>query len=105
MLARTAAFKAASEASMSPRQLADIVFDAIRKEQFYILPHPEYTEVFQLRTDKLLRLENPVSPFAAIGKLMKPAGTYPRIYPEPGRNARKAPRWSEAHPAGMRLCP
>lgn len=34
MLARIAAFKAASEASMSPRQLADIVFDAIRKEQF-----------------------------------------------------------------------
>lgn len=75
MLARQAAFKAAIEASMSPRQVADIVFDAIRAEQFYILPHPEYAEVIQLRTDKLLRLENPVSPYAAIAKLMKPINT------------------------------
>jgi len=71
MQAHIVAFKAAIEASMSPQQVADIVFDAIRKEQFYILPHPEYTEVIQLRTDKLLHLENPVSPFAAIAKLMK----------------------------------
>ena len=75
MLARQAAFKAAIEASMSPRQVADIVFDAIRAEQFYILPHPEYAEVIQLRTDKLLRLENPVSPYAVIAKLMKPINT------------------------------
>lgn len=75
MQAHIAAFKAAIEASMSPREVADIVFDAIRKEQFYILPHPEYTEVIQLRTDKLLRLDNPVSPFAAIAKLMKPGST------------------------------
>ncbi|MDK9707325.1 MAG: SDR family NAD(P)-dependent oxidoreductase [Desulforhopalus sp.] len=75
MLARQAAFKAAIEASMSPRQVADIVFDAIRAEQFYILPHPEYAEVIQLRTDKLLRLENPVSPYAAIARLMKPINT------------------------------
>jgi len=36
-----AAFKAAIEASMPPLQVADVVFDAIKKEQFYILPHPE----------------------------------------------------------------
>lgn len=75
ILARQAAFKAAIEASMSPRQVADVVFDAIRAEQFYILPHPEYAEVIQLRTDKLLRLENPVSPYAVIAKLMKPNNT------------------------------
>ena len=65
-----AAFKAAIEASMPPLQVADAVFDAIRKEQFYILPDPEWTEVIQLRTDKLLRLENPQSPAATIAKLM-----------------------------------
>ena len=75
MLARMAAFNAAIEASMLPAHVADVVFDAIRKEQFYILPHPEYTEVIQLRTDKLLQLENPQSPFAAIAKLMKPVST------------------------------
>jgi len=65
-----AAFKAEIEASMPPLQVADAVFDAIRKEQFYILPDPEWTEVIQLRTDKLLRLENPQSPAATIAKLM-----------------------------------
>jgi NAD(P)-dependent dehydrogenase (short-subunit alcohol dehydrogenase family) len=51
------AFKAAMEASMPPLEVADVVFDAIQKEQFYILPHPEWIEVVQLRTDKLLRME------------------------------------------------
>ena len=51
-----------------------MVFDAIRKEQFYILPHPEWTEVIQLRTDKLLRMENPESPLAAAAKLMDLGG-------------------------------
>jgi NAD(P)-dependent dehydrogenase (short-subunit alcohol dehydrogenase family) len=72
--ARQALFKAAIEASMLPGQVADVVFDAIRKEQFYILPHPEYTEVMKLRTDKLLHMENPQSPYAAILNLMKPVG-------------------------------
>jgi NAD(P)-dependent dehydrogenase (short-subunit alcohol dehydrogenase family) len=70
-----AAFKAAVEASMPPRQVAEVVFDAIVQEQFYILPQPEYTDVIQLRTDSLLRLENPQSPYAAIANLVKPAST------------------------------
>jgi len=70
MQAGLAAFKAAMETSMPPLQVADVVFDAIRKEQFYILSHPEWTEVIQLRTDKLLRMENPQSAAAAVAKLM-----------------------------------
>jgi NAD(P)-dependent dehydrogenase (short-subunit alcohol dehydrogenase family) len=70
MQASLAAFKASLEASMPPLQVADVVFDAIKKEQFYILTHPEWTEVIQLRTDKLLRMENPQSPVATIVKLM-----------------------------------
>jgi NAD(P)-dependent dehydrogenase (short-subunit alcohol dehydrogenase family) len=65
-----AVFKAAIEASMPPLQVADAVFDAIEKEQFYILPHPEWTEAVQLRTEKLLRLENPQSPAAMVAKLI-----------------------------------
>jgi len=71
MQAGLAAFKAAIEASMPPGLVAKAVFDAIRKEQFYILPHPEYLEVIQLRMDRLLRLENPENPFAIVAKLMK----------------------------------
>ncbi len=70
MQAGLAALKAAIDAGMPPLQVADAVFDAIRKEQFYILPHPEWTEVIQLRTDKLLRMENPQSPLPTILKLM-----------------------------------
>jgi NAD(P)-dependent dehydrogenase (short-subunit alcohol dehydrogenase family) len=66
------AFKAAIERSMPPLQVADVVFDAIEKEQFYILTHPEWTEAIQLRMDKLLRMENPVSPAATLAKLVDP---------------------------------
>jgi len=70
MQAGLAAFKAAIEASMPPLQVADAVFDAIKKEQFYILPHPEWIEVIQLRTDSLLRMENPQDPAATVAKLI-----------------------------------
>jgi NAD(P)-dependent dehydrogenase (short-subunit alcohol dehydrogenase family) len=74
MQAGLAAFKTAIEASMPPLGVADIVFDAIRNEQFYILPHPEWIEAIQLRTDKLLRMENPQSPTATILKLITVPG-------------------------------
>jgi NAD(P)-dependent dehydrogenase (short-subunit alcohol dehydrogenase family) len=70
MQAGLAAFKAAIAASTPPLQVADVVFDAIRNERFYILPHPEWTEVIQLRTDSMLKMENPQNPAAAIAKLM-----------------------------------
>jgi NAD(P)-dependent dehydrogenase (short-subunit alcohol dehydrogenase family) len=65
-----AAFKAAMEVSMPPQRVADAVFAAIQKDQFYILPHPEWIEVIQLRTDNLLRMENPQSPAPTVMKLM-----------------------------------
>ncbi len=74
MQAGLAAFKAALEASMPPLQVADVVFEAIKNEQFYILPHPGWTEVIQLRTDKLLRMENPQDPAATIAKLINRRG-------------------------------
>jgi NAD(P)-dependent dehydrogenase (short-subunit alcohol dehydrogenase family) len=69
-----AAFAAAIEASMPPQQVAQVVFEAIQKEQFYVLSHPEWMEAVQLRTDKLLRMENPQSPMATIMKLMSLRG-------------------------------
>lgn len=65
-----AAFKAVIEAGMPPHQVADVVFEAIQKEQFYILPHPEWIELVQVRTDKLLRMENPQNPAPTIAKLI-----------------------------------
>lgn len=66
------AFKAAIEAGLSPLQVADVVFEAIRKEQFYVLPSPEWIELIKLRTDDLLRLENPHSPVAMLAKISNP---------------------------------
>lgn len=70
MQAGMAAFKAALDASMPAAEVADVVFDAIEKEQFYILPRPEWTEVIQLRTDSLVRMENPQNPTPAVMKLL-----------------------------------
>jgi NAD(P)-dependent dehydrogenase (short-subunit alcohol dehydrogenase family) len=64
--------KSALEAAMPPLQVADSVFDAIKNEQFYILTHPEWMEVIQMRTDNLLRMENPRDPATAIMKLINP---------------------------------
>jgi hypothetical protein len=55
---------------MSPHRVAELVFAAIENEQFYILTEPEWIEVVRLRTEKLLRMENPQSPAAAIAKLI-----------------------------------
>ncbi len=64
------AFKSLVKTSMSSDQVAEMVFDAIEKEQFYIFTHPEWTEVIRLRTDRLLRMENPQSPAATIARLV-----------------------------------
>jgi NAD(P)-dependent dehydrogenase (short-subunit alcohol dehydrogenase family) len=66
-----AAFKAALEKSMPPLEVADLVFEAIRKEQFYILTDPAWLDIIQMRAESLLRLENPQSPTAALLKLLQ----------------------------------
>ncbi|HUI41965.1 MAG TPA: SDR family NAD(P)-dependent oxidoreductase [Terriglobia bacterium] len=66
-------FKAAIDAAMPPLQVANIVFDAIRNERFYIMTHPEWMEVVRMRTDSLLRLENPQDPAPMVMKLINPS--------------------------------
>jgi NAD(P)-dependent dehydrogenase (short-subunit alcohol dehydrogenase family) len=70
MQAGLAAFKSLIEKSMPPDQVAELVFDAIQNERFYIFTHPDWTEAIQLRTDKQLRMENPQNPAATIAKLI-----------------------------------
>lgn len=49
------------EAGISPSTIADIVFDAIRKEKFYILPGtlPEYETEIRTRMEEILQERNP----------------------------------------------
>ncbi|HEV2136527.1 MAG TPA: SDR family NAD(P)-dependent oxidoreductase [Terracidiphilus sp.] len=70
MQAGRAAFEALMAASTPPAEVADAVFDAIRKEQFYIITHPEWLDVIRLRTDKLLAMENPENASAMIAKML-----------------------------------
>ena len=72
MRAGLAAFKAVLDVSMPPLQVADAVFKAIQHEEFYILPDPDWVELIRLRTDSLLRMENPQNPTATLMKLIGP---------------------------------
>jgi short-subunit dehydrogenase len=72
MQAGRAAFESLVATSMPPNEVAEAVFDAIKKEQFYIVTHPEWMEVVRLRTAKLLQLENPESPLLLVMKVVKP---------------------------------
>lgn len=47
------------QAGMSPLQVADYVFKAIREERFYILTHPEINTAVQIRMEDILQQRNP----------------------------------------------
>ena len=47
------------ETGMSPAQIADTVFDAIRSEKFYILTHAEMKPMVQKRMEDILQERNP----------------------------------------------
>ena len=70
MQAGRAAIQAVLAGAMPPSQVAEIVFDAIGKEQFYILTHPEWTELIRLRTSKLLAMENPENPAPLLARIL-----------------------------------
>ena len=59
------------KAGLSPRKVADQVFEAIKEEKFYILTHPEWIRAVELRVNDLLRLENPRDPGGTILELMQ----------------------------------
>lgn len=49
---------------MPPRQVANIVFEAIREERFYILTHPTWKGAIQSRMEDILHERNPTLPSA-----------------------------------------
>jgi NADP-dependent 3-hydroxy acid dehydrogenase YdfG len=53
----------ALESGLPPRQVADCVFDAISKDKFYIITHPEMKPLLQLRADDIIQERNPTNPF------------------------------------------
>lgn len=47
-------------AGMDPAHCADRVFEAIRKERFWIFPHPDFKPALQAAVDEILTESNPV---------------------------------------------
>jgi NAD(P)-dependent dehydrogenase (short-subunit alcohol dehydrogenase family) len=72
MKAGREAMAAVLAAAMQPARVAEIVFDAIKREQFYIVTHPEWMELVRLRAEKLLALEDPESPAPLVAKIVNP---------------------------------
>jgi NAD(P)-dependent dehydrogenase (short-subunit alcohol dehydrogenase family) len=50
-------------AGMPPAQVADVVFDALLKDRFYILTHPEGKEAVRTRMEDILQERNPNFPW------------------------------------------
>jgi NAD(P)-dependent dehydrogenase (short-subunit alcohol dehydrogenase family) len=58
-LARWETLRERVAAGMPPQQVADAVLEAIRKDQFYILTHPEWQEPVRSRMEDILQGRSP----------------------------------------------
>ena len=54
-----------AQAGLPPSQVAEMVFDAIRQEKFYILTHPTTKQAVQLRMEAILQERVPTDIFLA----------------------------------------
>jgi NAD(P)-dependent dehydrogenase (short-subunit alcohol dehydrogenase family) len=55
--------KAVNSGKISAAQVAQMVFDAIAQDRFYIYSHPQALSNVQSRMESILRIENPADPF------------------------------------------
>ena len=55
--------KAVASGKLTAEQLADMVFDALDKDIFYIYSHPGSLETFKSRADDILQQRNPTDPY------------------------------------------
>ena len=59
--ARARDAKVVKEAGMSPRAVGEQVLAAIREERFYVLTHPEFNSLIEVRTTLMLSGRNPTT--------------------------------------------
>ena len=52
--------------AMSPKQVADMVFNAIKEGKFYIITHPEFLAAVQTRMEEILQQRQPTSSLATL---------------------------------------
>ncbi len=56
------AFREMIKSGMSPSLLTETVFEAIKEEKFYMIPHPEMKPLIQLRMAGIMEERNPFLP-------------------------------------------
>lgn len=61
MVAKSAVMHQLVQTGLAPSQVAEIVFDAIRQEKFYIFTHPTTKQLVQMRMEGILREQKPAS--------------------------------------------
>ena len=64
MLAQQMIDKAVSSGKLTAADVANITFDAIRDKQFYILSHPNFMKLVNMRLDDIAHLRNPGDVFS-----------------------------------------
>jgi len=57
---RIAMFQEVLRQGMQASDVAEVVFDGIRNDRLYILPHDHFTDMIKLRSDNITSGENPV---------------------------------------------
>ncbi|MEJ8822642.1 SDR family oxidoreductase [Variovorax humicola] len=66
-IAQAQSGKAVGSAKVSAAQIAQLTFDAIRDQSFYIYSHPEAMAPVQARFEAIMNRRNPGDPFAGTG--------------------------------------
>lgn len=69
---RMAMFQEILRQGMQPAAIADIVFEGIRADRLYILPHDHFDQMIRDRAENMIQGTNPVMGEAALGNLAKP---------------------------------
>ena len=59
----SASEKAVTSGKISAEQVAEMTFDAIREERFYLITHPKILQSVELRMQDVLAQRNPTDPF------------------------------------------
>lgn len=54
--------KAVAQSTISASRVAEITFQAIREQQFYIFTHPQAVDEFRVRSEDILAQRNPTDP-------------------------------------------
>jgi len=75
-VAKTMTDKAVASGHVSAAQVAELVFDAVRADRFYIFSHPKALGMLRVRFDDILEGRNPSDPYAGrpeIGEALRGA--------------------------------